>query len=35
MTLPFSACIMIIDPLLAAFCIARTIWPSSDRKTPL
>ena len=27
---PFSACIMIIEPLPAAVCIARRIWPSSE-----
>jgi hypothetical protein len=35
MTEPFSACIMIIEPFEAAFCMALTIWPSSDRNTPL
>ena len=29
MTMPFSACIMIIAPLLAAVCMARRTWPSS------
>ncbi len=32
--MPFSACIMIIAPDSAAFCIARRIWPSSQYKHP-
>ena len=29
MAMPFSACMLIRAPLLAAFCMALRIWPSS------
>ena len=32
MAVPFSACIMIVEPLRAAVCIARRIWPSSTEE---
>ncbi len=30
MTIPFSACIITVAPMSAAFCIARKICPSSE-----
>ena len=34
MAMPFSACIMIVAPLLWAVCMACRIWPSLEKKTP-